>query len=192
MSEITEKLPVEETPKLYAGKYKSVEELEKAYKNSAKFFNDNKALQERLKNYEVPESYHLPDVSLPKTMLQEIEGLAKAANLSQEQFNKTLFAMAEQQKHYQIQLEDKKKTWGDKLPLVQDYITKNYPTSLHATVLNTLIGDENAMTEALKHRDQLLNSQVPGLSNQQANLSNSYDGQQELLKAAKEYERNQS
>ena len=190
MSEITEELPVEEQPKLYAGKYNSVEELEKAYKNSAKVFNDNKALQERLKNYEVPESYQLPEVSLSETMCQEIEGLAKAANLSQEQFNKTLLAMADQQKQYQTQLENKKKTLGDKFNIVQDYVTKNYPTSLQPTVLNTLIGDENAMTEALKHRDQLLNSQVPGLSNQQANQSDSYDAQQVMLKTAKEYERN--
>ncbi len=188
----TEEIIVEETTKLYAGKYKSVEELEKAYKNSAKVFNDNKTLQERLKNYEVPENYNLPDVSLPETMLQEIEALAKAAGLNQEQFNKTLFAMTEQQKQYQTQLEDKKKTLGSKLSIVQDYVTKTYPTSLHTTILNTLIGDENAMTEALKHRDQLLNSQIPGLSNQQANLSDPYDVQQELLKAAKEYERNQS
>ena len=54
MSEIIEEIPVEEPSKLYAGKYTSVEELEKAYKNSAKVFNDNKVLQERLKNYEVP------------------------------------------------------------------------------------------------------------------------------------------
>lgn len=190
MSEITPELPVEEQPKLYAGKYKSVEELEKAYKNSAKVFNDNKALQERLKNYEVPESYHLPDVSLPETMLHEIEGLAKAANLSQEQFNKTIYAMAEQRNHYQAQLENKKKTLGNKLSLVQDYVTKNYPVSLQSTVLNTIIRDENAITDALRHRDQLLNSQVPGLSNQHANLSDPYDDQQEMLKAAKEYEKN--
>ena len=190
MSEITEELPVEEQSKLYAGKYKSVEELEKAYKNSAKVFNDNKELQERLKNYEVPESYHLPDVSLPETMLHEIEGLAKAANLSQEQFNKTLYAMAEQQNRYQTQLENKKKTLGNKLSLIQDYVNKNYPTSLQSTVLNTIIGDENAMTEALKHRDQLLNSQIPGLSNQQDNFSESYDTQQAMLKMAKEYEKN--
>ena len=48
---------------------------------------------------------------------------------------------------------------------------------MHVTVLNTLIGDENAMTEALKHRNQLLNSQVPGLSSQQAHQSDPYDGQ---------------
>lgn len=190
MSEITEELPVEETQKLYAGKYNSVEELEKAYKNSAKVFNDNKALQERLKNYEVPESYNLPDVSLPETMLQEIEALAKATNLSQEQFNKTLFAMSEQQKQYETQLENKKKTLGNKLTVIQDYVTKTYPAALHTTVLNTLIGNEKAMTEALKHRDQLLNSQVPGLSNQQVqHQSDPYDAQQEMLKLAKEYEK---
>ena len=189
---INPEVTVEETPKLYAGKYKSVDELEKAYKNSAKVFNDNKALQERLKNYEVPESYHLPNVSLPETMLQEIEGLAKAANLSQEQFNKTLFFFFLQQKQYQAQIEEKTKNLGDKLNVIQDYVTKTYPTSLHTPILNTLLGDENAMTEALKHRDQLLNSQVPGLSNQQANLSDPYEGQQEMLKIAKEYERNPS
>lgn len=61
---------------------------------------------------------------------------------------------------------------------------------MHVTVLNTLIGDENAMAEALKHRNQLLNSQVPGLSSQQAYQSDPYDGQQEMLKIAKEYEKN--
>ncbi|KAF5301474.1 hypothetical protein FQR65_LT19209 [Abscondita terminalis] len=174
MSEITPELPVEELPKLYAGKYKSVEELEKAYKNSAKSLK----------------AIICPDVSLPETMLHEIEGLAKAADLSQEQFNKTLYAMADQQNQYQTQLENKKKTLGNKLSLVQDYVTKNYPTSLQSTVLNTIIRDENAITEALRHRDQLLNSQVPGLSNQHANLSDPYDNQQEMLKAAKEYEKN--
>lgn len=123
-------------------------------------------------------------------MLQEIEGLAKAANLSQEQFNKTLHAMAEQQNRYQTQLDNKKKTLGDKLNIVQDYVMRNYPTSLQSTILNTLIGDDNAMGEALKHRDQLLNSQVPGLSNQLAHRTDPYDAQQEMLKLAKEYEKN--
>ncbi|WP_010597627.1 hypothetical protein [Rickettsiella massiliensis] len=37
---------ITESTKLYAGKYKSVEELEKAYKNSAGVFNENKILKE--------------------------------------------------------------------------------------------------------------------------------------------------
>ncbi len=45
------------------------------------------------------------------------------------------------------------------------------------------------MSDALKHREQLLNSQVPGLGSQRANLSDPYEGQQEMLKVAKEYEK---
>lgn len=37
-----------------------VEELEKAYKNSATVFNENKALQKKLKSFAIPESYQLP------------------------------------------------------------------------------------------------------------------------------------
>jgi hypothetical protein len=126
-----EELTIEEKPTLYAGKYTSVEELEKAYKNSAKVFNDNKVLQEKLKNYEAPDNYCLPEISLPGTVLEEVEALAKTAGLSQEQFNKTLYAMAEQQKNYQTHLDNKKKTLGDELNVVQDYVTKTYPASLH-------------------------------------------------------------
>ncbi|MDQ8039633.1 MAG: hypothetical protein REH83_04430 [Rickettsiella sp.] len=180
-------------PKLYAGKYKSVEELEKAYKNSAKVFNENKALQDKLKSLEAPESYNLPEsISLPTQEIQGLQNIAKTAGLNQEQFNKTLSAMTEQQQYYQSQLEERKKTLGYKLAIVEDYVTKTYPSSLQTTILNTLIGDENAMSDALKHRDQLLNSQVPGLSNQRANLPDPYEGKNELLKVAKEYERDPS
>lgn len=59
---VTDKTVVTEPPKLYAGKYKSVDELEKAYKNSAKVFNENKALQEKFKSYKAPHNYSLPEV----------------------------------------------------------------------------------------------------------------------------------
>lgn len=81
---------------------------------------------------------------------------------------------------------------GDKLNAHQDYFTKISPTSLRDTTLNILLEYENDMSEALKHRDQLLNSQVLGLNNQPANLSSPYECQQEMLKTAKEYERNPS
>lgn len=180
-----------EPPKLYAGKYHSVEELEKAYKNSAKVFNENKALHEKLKHYEPPESYTMPDLlDLPDSVIQEMQSLAKVAGLNQIQFNQTLHAMQTQQQHYQTQLETRKKNLGDKLMILEDYVSKTYPTTLHTTILNTLLGDEIAMSDALKHRDQCLNSQVPGLSSQRANLSDPHEGQQEMLKMAKEYEKN--
>ncbi|WP_218814589.1 hypothetical protein [Rickettsiella endosymbiont of Dermanyssus gallinae] len=131
---VTEETVVTEPPKLYAGKYKSVEELEKAYKNSAKVFNENKILQEKLKSYEVPENYSLPEVSLAEPVLYDIQQLAKSAGLNQEQFNKTLLSMQEQQLQYQNQLEERKKQLGSQLKVVEDYVTKIYPAALHNTV----------------------------------------------------------
>ncbi|WP_010598784.1 hypothetical protein [Rickettsiella massiliensis] len=79
-------------------KYKSVEELEKAYKNTSTVFNENKALQEKLKSFEAPKSYSLPkSLSLPEQEIQGLQNIAKTAGLNQEQFNKTLSAMSEQQ-----------------------------------------------------------------------------------------------
>ena len=187
---VTEETVVTESEKLYSGKYKSIEELEKAYKNSAKVFNENKILQEKLKSYEVPESYILPDVQLAEPVLNDLQHLAKSAGLNQEQFTKTLLSMQEQQKQYQTQLEERKKQLGEQLKVVEDCVTKTYPPALHNTILNTLLGDKNAMSDVMKHRDQVLNSQVPGLSNQRANLSDPYEGRTELLTLAKEYQKN--
>ncbi|WP_010598211.1 hypothetical protein [Rickettsiella massiliensis] len=57
---VTQVIIVTDPPKLYASKYKSVEELEKAYKKSATVFNENKALQKKLKSFAIPENYQLP------------------------------------------------------------------------------------------------------------------------------------
>lgn len=179
-----------ESPKRYAGKYESIEELEKAYKNSSKVFNENKVLQEKLKSYKVPENYTLPEVSLSESVLTELQDLAKSAGLNQEQFNKTVVSMHEQKQQLQNQLEARKKQLGDEFKVVEDYVTKAYPSTLHTMILNTLLGDEKAMSDAIKHRDQLLNSQVPGLSNQRANLSESYDSRTELQNLGKEYQKN--
>lgn len=69
-------------------------------------------------------------------------------------------------------------------------VPKPHPTSLHNTILNLLIGDEDATTKALKHRDQLLNSQVRGLRSQRAGLSDPYEGRTELLKVGEQYRKN--
>lgn len=182
---------VTESPKLYAGKYKSVEELEKAYKSSAGVFNENKTLKEQLKSFEVPENYSLPEsLSLHEQEIQGLQNIAKTAGLNQEQFNKTLLKMQEQQQQCQIQLEERKKMLGDTLNVIEDYVTKTYPSTLHSTILNTLIGDENAMTEALKHRDQLLNTQVPGLNNQRVSFSDPEDAKEALAKISNEFHQN--
>jgi hypothetical protein len=178
-------------PKLYAGKYKSVEELEKAYKNSSTVFNENKTLQEKLKSFVVPESYQLPEsLSLPEQEIQGLVHTAKQVGLNQTQFDKTLLTLQEQQQQFQTQREERKKQLGEQFKVVEDYVSKTYPTALHSTILNTLLGDENAMNDALKHRDQLLNTQVPGLSNQRASFSDPEDYKEELAKISNEYHQN--
>ena len=186
-SPVAEEIPATEPVKLYSGKYKNIEELEKAYNNSSKVFNENKALKEK---YKVPESYNLPEVSLPENVINDLQQLAKSAGFNQEQFDKTIVSIHEQKKQLENQLEAKKKQLGDQLKVVEDYVKKNYLPTLHNTILNTLLGDDNAMSDAMKHRDQVLNSQVPGLSSQRVNLSDPYEGRTELLDVAKEYQKN--
>lgn len=187
----TEEPVTTEAPKLYAGKYKSVEELEKAYKNTSTVFNENKALQEKLKSFAVPENYQLPEsVLLSEQEMQGLAYTAKEVGLNQTQFEKTLSTMQEQHQSYQTQLAERKKQLGEQFKVVEDYVTKTYPSALHNTVLTTLLGDENAMNDALKHRDQLLNSQVPGLNNQRASFSDPEDAKEALAKMSNEYRQN--
>lgn len=186
-SPVAEEIPATEPVKLYAGKYKSIQELEKAYTNSSTVFNENRALKEK---YKVPENYVVPEVSLPETVINDLQQLAKSAGFNQEQFDKTIVSIHEQKKQQQTQLESKKQQLGDQLKVVEDYVMKNYPHALYDTILTTLLGDENAMSDAMKHRDQVLNSQVPGLNNQRGNFSDTYDGKAELINLAREYEKN--
>ena len=43
------------------------------------------------------------------------------------------------------------------------------------------------MDDALKHRDSLLNSKVPGIDQAGNSAQRTYDGQKEVAKAAEEY-----
>jgi hypothetical protein len=90
---VTQETVAVESPQLYAGKYESIGELEKAYKNSSKVFNENKVLLEKLKSYEVPENYTLPEVSLSESVLSELQHVAKSAGLNQEQFKNNLIKL---------------------------------------------------------------------------------------------------
>ncbi len=88
-------IPTSEPVKLYAGKYKSIhiQELEKAYTNSSTVFNENRALKEK---YKVPENYVVPEISLPETVINDLQQLAKSAGFNQEQFDKTIVSIHEQ------------------------------------------------------------------------------------------------
>ena len=180
-------------PRLYAGKYKSVEELEKAYGHSVNAFVEKGKIEKELERYKVPEDYSVPDGhNFRDEDVQEIKDISRIAQLSQEQFERTFKEMhtkvvtnAEQ---HQKELEERKAAIGDeKLNLLEEYVEKHYPGSVREIVFNKLIRDESAMTDALKDREQKLNTQIPGMSGAKGVSVESYDGQKELTKAAMEY-----
>lgn len=180
-------------PKLFAGKYKTVEELEEGYKASLRVHLENKELKEKYDEAtSVPDSYKVPEgLQLRENEVREIQQIARDSGLTQIQFERTAKAMEERIKSQRESFEAARKEIGDqRLVLIEDYVKKAYPESLQQPVINHIIKDKKAMDDALKHRDQLLDSRVPGIDGS-GNLGKkpSYDGQKEVMEAAREYER---
>lgn len=177
-------------PRLYAGKYKTIEELEEGYRNAAGVYNENESLKLQ---FAVPEQYQAPTgVLLREAELNDLKSLAKRSGLSQNQFNNMTLEMSQHIKYNIDSLESAKQALGpEKLNLVTDYVKQNYPASLQETVINKLLKDGNAMSDALKDRDQKLNSSVPGMRDASTSIPQpAYDGFKELEKASLEYRQN--
>jgi hypothetical protein len=156
--------------KLYAGKYKTPEEMEDAIKakdnESHKLFEKNKQLQQTLEQSNVaPEHYDLPGGST--AISDELDGIismAKAASLSQEKFEKLVNERVSAKTNFITQLETAKKELGEPtMNLLTDYVKKNYPENVHETLINGYILNPAARKEALAHREKLLSSRTPGM-----------------------------
>lgn len=182
-------------PKLWAGKYKTAEELEDAAKQKdiefGKLFAEHGEIK---KKYEqaatVPEKYTIPeDVALRESELEEIRAIAKNAGLNQEQFEKTAREMQGRiQSNIEVMEQRKKDIGESNLVLLTEYVKKYYPENLQTAVLNQIIKDKNAMNDALKDRESRLNSAVPGMDRaNSAGGQSAYDGEKELEKAHNEY-----
>lgn len=179
--------------RLFANKFKSVEELEKAYGNSVNAYNEKAKMEKELERYtKTPDKYQIPeDVALRPEDFAGIEYIAKEGKFTQEQFEITSRKMAEQIHQQHAEFEERKQAIGeDKLTLLNDYVSKHIPEYARDVVLNKLLRDDQAMSDALKDRDQKLNSQAPGMNQAGGNVPERYDGQKELTKAASEYHRN--
>jgi len=177
-------------PRLWAGKYKSPEDLEVAYKNVAGTFEENRELKSKIAIYTTaPDDYVVPaDITLRDNELVEIKAMAKNAGLTQDHFErmaKDMHGKIQSQLH---NFQEAKTALGEeRVNVLTDYVKKNYPESLQDTVLNKLIKDKNAMSDALNHRDKLLNSQAPGMSSASTSIPQKYDGENELRNIANEY-----
>lgn len=183
-----------DAPRKYAGKYETVEDLEKAYTNIRQTHSENENLKSELaKLKSAPDEYKLPEgVLLQADDLIDLKAIARTANLSQDHFEKLAGEMSSRAKSRQEKYESRKKELGEeKLNVLHDFVKKVYPANVQDAIINKCIEDNNAMSDILNQRDKLLNSQAPGMNTGNAGASggnrDAYDGQKEVKELAKEF-----
>ena len=160
----------EETEVLYAGKFKSVEELEKGYKESLSVHVKNKELEEKLSQMQtVPDSYNVPENSiLDSKQLAELTEVAKNSKMSQEQFDAAINSLASNAKQKESQWETRKKLIGEQnINVLKKYVDENFSTydeRFRSQMLNQIILDDATMEKAMEDREKRLNSSIPGVN----------------------------
>ena len=152
--------------KLYAGKFKTVEDLEAGYKNSAAVFDENAKLKQQVEQLTtLPPDYMNPqDVELEETRVTEIKARAREVGMTQAQYEKFLRGDKARVDKRKEAVEAARKEVGEEtINILTDYVAKHYPPELKDNMLNTFIGNKDARSAALKHREQLLSNRVPGV-----------------------------
>lgn len=152
--------------KLYAGKFKTVEELEAGYKNSLPTFQENETLKQKLDEVtKIPETYLNPaDVQLDQNRVADIQARAKEAGMTQAQYEKFVRSDKARLDQHQQNFENLKKEVGEEtINILTDYVKKNYPEALQDNMIKSFIANKDARAAALNHRTQILNNQVPGI-----------------------------
>lgn len=171
--------------KLYAGKFKTVEELEAGYNNAAKVYQDNTDLQKKFEeSTKVPDDYQIPsDVQLHDTDIAELKSAAKSSGLTQAQFDRLALSQNQSVRQKLESFENSKKEIGaDNLGLLQDFIAKTYPEKAGNALLKEAIKNKEVREAILAQRTQALNSSVPG-SNRVTVGSYNDVNHQDVLKA---------
>lgn len=179
-------------PKKFAGKFDTVEDLERAYNEVGQTLRENANLKSEITQLRsAPNEYKLPDgVLLQTDDLNDLKQIAKSANLSQEHFEKVASQMSERAKANQERFDNRKKELGEeKLNVLSDFVKKTYPQNVQDAILNKCIEDTDAMSQILNQRDKMLNSKAPGIDSGNTGSGNkqSYDGQKEVKELASEY-----
>lgn len=151
--------------KLYAGKFKSVEELEAGYNNSAKVYQENEDLKRQIEqNSKVPDDYAIStDIQLHESDLNDLKQAAKESGLTQQQFDRLAAKQNQTVKAKFDNFENAKKELGtDNLNLLQDFLNKTYPAKVADKMLSEAIRDKEIREQIMQQRTTLLNSSVPG------------------------------
>ncbi len=157
----------EQSDKMYAGKFKTVEELEEGYKNSAKVFQENETLKKRIDEIShVPGDYQVPsDVNLHENDIAEVKKVAANSGLTQAQFEKLARTHTAKAKAQLEAFESAKKEVGsDKINILQDFIKNTYPEAVQEIMLNKAIKDKTLRESLFTQRDQALSNGAPGMN----------------------------
>lgn len=153
-------------PVLYAGKFKTVEELEAGYNNAAKVYQENDDLKKRVEDStKVPDDYQVPnEVALHDNDVAQLKIAAKNSGLTQAQFEKLALSQTQSVKSKVESFENAKKEIGvDNLNLLQDFISKTYPDKVAEKMLKEAIKDKDLRAQIFDQRTKTLNSSVPGV-----------------------------
>jgi hypothetical protein len=152
--------------KLYAGKFKTIEDLEAGYKSSLPAIQENEALKKKVDELTaIPVTYLNPsDIEHDANRITDIQSRAKEAGLTQAQYEKFLRNDKARIEKNKANFEANRKEVGEEtINILTDYVNKHYPKELGDNMLKTFIGNKEARNAALNHRQQLLNNQVPGM-----------------------------
>jgi hypothetical protein len=158
--------PNENENKLYAGKFKTVEDLETGYKNAATVYDENEKLKKQMSELsEVPSSYLNPaDLEVDQARATDIQARAKEAGMTQAQYEKFLRsdkARVEQQKQ---NFEKAKKELGEEtMNLIQDFVNKAYPKEVAEGIINATVVNKEARQAILNQRQRALDNRMPGM-----------------------------
>ncbi|MBX4189679.1 hypothetical protein KW791_00055 [Candidatus Parcubacteria bacterium] len=153
--------------KLYAGKFKTVEELEAGYKNSLPVFQENENLKKKVDEVtKVPDEYMTPkEVALHDDDLKEVKRIAKSSGLTQAQYEKLANeTYAKTQANVSSYEAAKKELGADKINQLQDFVNKKYGDKVGSTILKNAITNKDLQAELFEQRTKELNSTVPGMS----------------------------
>lgn len=162
---MTEPQPSDNDVKLYAGKFKTIEELEAGYNNAAKVYQDNEDLKRKYdETIKVPDDYQVPsEVRLHDDDVAQLKQTAKNSGLTQSQFEKLALAQTSAVQSKLDSFENAKKEVGaDNINLLQDFINKSYPAKVAEKMLKEAIKDKDLRAELMEQRTKMLNSSIPG------------------------------
>lgn len=176
---------------LFAGKFKNVEDLEKAYKEGFGVHQKNKELEAKINEYvSPPEDYLVQDgITVKESRIEDVKKLAKSAKMTQSQFENAISKAQEEHSQYEENINSKIAEIGEsKSNILKGYIDKKFSSfddEFKNAVMRKAVENETIMENMMRDREKELNSNAPGISNTaSSNSSRQQDMSREKYEAA--------